>query len=108
MQEHVDYCSGSLSSESAHPGCGSTAGTVSYQYDSMGNRLQLSSTLPAVPASGLLNYDANDRTSTDVFDANGNTTFNGQKNVYDFENRLVQRGGVAIVYDGVCRRPWPE
>jgi hypothetical protein len=29
------------------------------------------------------------RTSTDVFDANGNTTFNGQQNVYDFENRLV-------------------
>src|SRR5258708_3732915 len=75
-------------------------GTVGYQYDSVGNRVQLSSTLPAIPASGLLNYDANDRTSTDVFDANGNTTFNGQQNVYDFENHLVTRGGVTIVYDG--------
>jgi len=35
-----------------------------------------------------------------VFDSNGNTTFNGQQNVYDFENRLVQAGGVNLVYDG--------
>ena len=42
---------------------GATAqnGTVGYQYDSVGNRAQISSTLPAIPASGLLNYDANDR-----------------------------------------------
>lgn len=52
-------------------------------------------------ATGVLNYDANDRVSTDSYDANGNTTFNsGQTNVYDFENRLVQRGGAKIVYDG--------
>jgi len=50
---------------------------------------QLNSTLPAIPASNLLNYDSN-----------GNTIFNGQQNVYDFENRLVQRGGVSIIYDG--------
>ncbi len=92
-----------LTSENIVCGTGTPAcalGAVSYSYDSVGNRMQLNSTLPAVPASGLLNYDANDRTSTDVFDANGNTTFNGQQSIYDFENRLVARGGVSIVYDG--------
>ena len=92
-----------LTSENIVCGTGTPAcapGAVSYSYDSVGNRTQLNSTLPAIPGSGLLNYDANDRTSTDVYDANGNTTFNGQQNVYDFENRLVQRGGVSIVYDG--------
>jgi RHS repeat-associated protein len=74
-------------------------GTVSYQYDAVGNRKQLNSTLPAVP-TGLLNYDANDRISTQVYDNNGNTINNGLQNVYDFENRLVQRGNVQIVYDG--------
>jgi len=60
-----------------------------------------SSTLPAVVATGLLNYDANDRTSTDPYDANGNLLQSGAGgNVYDFENRLVQAGGVALVYDG--------
>ena len=66
-------------------------GTVSYQYDAVGNRKQLNSTLPAVP-TGLLNYDANDRIATQVYDNNGNTVNNGIQNVYDFENRLVQRG----------------
>ena len=76
-------------------------GQVTYTLDNVGNRLQRSSTLPAVAPTGLLSYDANDRVSTDSYDANGNTTFNsGQTNVYDFENRLVQRGGVTIVYDG--------
>ncbi len=92
-----------LTSENIVCGTGTPAcapGAVSYSYDSVGNRMQLNSTLSAVPASGLLNYDANDRTSTEVYDANGNTTFNGQQNVYDFENRLIQRGGVTIVYDG--------
>ena len=81
-------------------GAVSQNGAISYQYDAVGNRLQLTSTVGAIP-SGLLNYDANDRLSTDVYDANGNTINNGgTANVYDFENRLVQRGGVKIVYDG--------
>jgi RHS repeat-associated protein len=48
-----------------------------------------------------LNYDANDRTGTDAYDANGNL-LNGSagSNVYDFENRLVQAGTVKVVYDG--------
>jgi RHS repeat-associated protein len=76
-------------------------GQVSYTYDNVGNRVQRNSTLGAVPATGLLNYDANDRTSTDPYDPNGNLLASGgNTNVYDFENRLVQAGGVKIVYDG--------
>jgi RHS repeat-associated protein len=82
-------------------GTASQNGTVSYVYDTVGNRLQRNSTLPAIPATGLLNYDANDRTSTDPYDANGNLLNGGVgSNVYDFENRLVAAGGVSIVYDG--------
>lgn len=82
-------------------GTASENGTVSYTFDSVGNRLQRNSTLPAIPATGLLNYDANDRTSTDPYDANGNLLNGGVgSNVYDFENRLVAAGGVSIVYDG--------
>jgi RHS repeat-associated protein len=76
-------------------------GQVTYTLDNVGNRLQRNSTVPAVVATGLLNYDPNDRVSTDIFDANGNTIANsGTTNVYDFENRLVRRGGVTILYDG--------
>jgi RHS repeat-associated protein len=75
-------------------------GAIGYTYDAVGNRKQISSTVAAIPATGLLNYDANDRTATDQYDANGNLTNNGVGNVYDFENHLVQRGNVSIVYDG--------
>ena len=81
------------------PGCAS--GNVSYQYDSVGNRLQRNSTLPAITATGLLNYDANDRTATDPYDANGNLLNGGVgSNIYDFENHMVAAGGVSLVYDG--------
>src|SRR5690348_6634072 len=57
-------------------------GQVTYTLDNVGNRLQRSSTLPAVVLTGLLSYDANDRVSTDSYDANGNTIQNsGQTNV---------------------------
>jgi RHS repeat-associated protein len=82
-------------------GAASQNGNISYTYDSVGNRTQRNSTLPASPATGLLNYDANDRTSTDTYDANGNLLSSGAgANVYDFENRLVAAGGVKLVYDG--------
>ncbi len=76
-------------------------GAVNYTYDAVGNRKQMASTLPGIPA-GLWNYDANDRfTAGDTYDANGNTTSSGGiGNGYDFENRLIQKGGVTIVYDG--------
>jgi len=76
-------------------------GQVSYTFDKVGNRLQRTSTLPAIPATGLLNYDANDRTTSDPYDANGNLLNGGVgTNVYDFENRMVKAGGVKLVYDG--------
>jgi RHS repeat-associated protein/uncharacterized repeat protein (TIGR01451 family) len=75
-------------------------GAVSYQYDSVGNRLQTTSTLPAI-ASGLLNYDTNDRISTVPFDDDGNQLNSGSgTNVYDFENHLVKSGSISFVYDG--------
>jgi RHS repeat-associated protein len=64
----------------------------------------MTSTVPNLTAAGLLNYDANDRITTDAaeqYDAAGNTTAAGTvTNVYDFENRLVQRGAVSVIYDG--------
>jgi len=76
-------------------------GTISYTYDPVGNRTQLTSTVAAIPSSGLLNYDANDRLAPDVYDSNGNTTSSGGiGNTYDFENHLIQHGAVTVVYDG--------
>jgi RHS repeat-associated protein len=75
-------------------------GTVNYTYDSVGNRMQMTSTLGAVPG-GTFSYDANDRLALDTWDANGNTISSaGISYVYDFENRLTLRGAVSIVYDG--------
>jgi RHS repeat-associated protein len=76
-------------------------GAVSYTYDSVGNRKQMTSTLAPVPA-GLFNYDANDRfTAGDAYDNDGNTiSSGGVANAYDFENHLIQQGGVSIIYDG--------
>jgi RHS repeat-associated protein len=82
-------------------GAANQNGVISYTYDAVGNRTQRNSTVSAIPATGLLNYDANDRTSTDPYDANGSLLNSGAgANVYDFENRLVQAGGLKLVYDG--------
>jgi RHS repeat-associated protein len=76
-------------------------GTVSYtQYDAVGNRLQMTSTLSAVPG-GSFSYDANDQLTTDTYDANGNTISSGGISYsYDFENRMLTRGAALILYDG--------
>jgi YD repeat-containing protein len=76
-------------------------GTVSYtQYDAVGNRLQMASTLSAVPGGSFV-YDANDQLTTDTYDANGNTISSGGISYgYDFENRLLTPGAVLILYDG--------
>jgi len=76
-------------------------GTVSYtQYDGVGNRTQMASTLNAVPG-GSFSYDANDRLTTDNYDANGNTVSSGGISyTYDFENRLLMSGAALILYDG--------
>jgi RHS repeat-associated protein len=74
--------------------------SVNYTYDAVGNRTQMTSTLAAVP-SGAFTYDADDRLSRDTYDSDGNTTSsNGIANTYDFENHLIQRGGVTMIYDG--------
>jgi RHS repeat-associated protein len=101
---HVQYGYDSLyrlTSEAVSADPAGANGTVSYTYDPAGNRVQRNSTLAAIPATGLLNYDANDRSVTDAYDDNGNLLSGGVgSNVYDFETRLVQAGNVTIVYDG--------
>jgi hypothetical protein len=78
-------------------------GSLAYQYDAVGNRKTLNSTLPAL-VSGVWYYDANDRTTGvtgDTYDNDGNTIWRtGVQNTYDFENHLVQHGGISYVYDG--------
>src|SRR6266849_3477602 len=60
----------------------------------------MTSTVPAIPP-GVFNYDTDDRLTTDLYDANGNTTSSGGiLNAYDFENHLIRHGNVSIVYDG--------
>ena len=76
-------------------------GTVSYtQYDAVGNRQAMTSTLSAVP-SGSFSYDNNDRLAIDTYDNNGNTVSSaGTSNTYDFENRMLTHGAVTLIYDG--------
>jgi len=69
-------------------------------YDPVGNRTQKVSTLPGYLGE-TSNYNANDQLSTDTYDNDGNTTAsNGLGYAYDFENHLIQQGGISIVYDG--------
>jgi RHS repeat-associated protein len=84
------------------PTAASANGAVDYTYDLVGNRLSRISTLMAV-LSATSAYDANDRLTTDPYDANGNTrAANGSTYAYDFENRLksVNGGSIRVVYDG--------
>ncbi|HEY0140201.1 MAG TPA: RHS repeat-associated core domain-containing protein [Thermoanaerobaculia bacterium] len=77
-------------------------GSVAYTYDAVANRLSRTSTLAAVPSS-ISAYDANDRLTTEAYDANGNTrAANGSTYTYDFEDRItsVNGGAIRIVYDG--------
>ncbi len=96
-----------LTSEAITGDPGGKNGTVSYTQsdgstgdDPTGNRLHMTSTLNAVPG-GSFSYDANDRLTTDVYDANGNTTSSaGITNTYDFENRMLTHGSLSLTYDG--------
>jgi RHS repeat-associated protein len=77
-------------------------GAVGYTYDAVGNRLVRTSTLPGVPAQSFA-YDANDRITSESYDANGNTLVSGTHSYsWDFENKLtsVDFGNVMFVYDG--------
>ena len=60
--------------------------------------------MAAVPSAASA-YDANDRLTSDIYDANGNTTASsGKTYAYDFENRLTQLtdggNGASYIYDG--------
>jgi RHS repeat-associated protein/uncharacterized repeat protein (TIGR01451 family) len=77
-------------------------GAINYTYDVVGNRLTRASTVGGVP-SATSTYDANNRLSSDTYDANGNTIVSaGNTYTYDFENRLktLNGGEVSLVYDG--------
>ena len=77
-------------------------GAVDYTYDSVGNRLSRVSSLAGV-LSATSNYDANDRLTSDAYDANGNTRSSGGRSfTYDFEDRVrtADGGAVRFVYDG--------
>ncbi|MBV9896015.1 MAG: RHS repeat-associated core domain-containing protein [Chloroflexi bacterium] len=78
-------------------------GSIGYTYDAVGNRVSRTSTVAPVPAANYP-YDANDRLTTDSYDANGSTIGSGGNTyTYDFENHLLTQSGsapVSIVYDG--------
>jgi RHS repeat-associated protein len=72
--------------------------TNGYLYDSVGNRRQWLINGTTVNS---YTYDADDRLGADTYDANGNTVLStGISDSYDFENHLVQKGAVSVVYDG--------
>ena len=79
----------------------SNNGSLNYSLDPVGNRLALTSTLATVQSQSFT-YDANDRFTSDTYDANGNTLSSGGVNYgYEFEDRLISTStGVQIVYDG--------
>lgn len=77
-------------------------GAVDYSYDSVGNRLSRISSLAGV-LSATSTYDANDRLSSNTYDANGNArNAEGRSYAYDFENRIrnSNNGAVRFTYDG--------
>ncbi len=80
-------------------------GSVGYGYDAVGNRLSRTSSVAGVSSQNST-YDANDRLSSDTYDANGNTKGSSGNNYgYDFENRLTSlitqdSSLVTYVYDG--------
>jgi RHS repeat-associated protein len=72
--------------------------TNGYSYDAVGNRRQW---LINGATVNTYNYDADDRLGADQYDPNGNTTNSlGSASTYDFENHMLSKGAVTIVYDG--------
>ena len=76
-------------------------GSVSYGLDPVGNRQSENSSLSGVP-SGSWSYNADDKLSSETYDADGNVTAEGGKAFsYDSQNRLVAMNGGAVqmLYD---------
>ena len=86
------------------PASSSSAGTLSYTYDPVGNRTSRTTTGPVsqIIPSQTQAFTVNDRLTTDTYDANGNTTFSRSAVVppassptvtdfYSFDNKLIRR-----------------
>jgi len=90
-----------LQSETIASDPGGNNGQETYTYDAVGNRKTVSSTIPSLPGGNSYSYDVNDRLTTDTYDNNGNTiSSSGISYTYDFENKLLMKGAVVMVYDG--------
>jgi RHS repeat-associated protein len=90
---------------SASPG-----GSLTYWYDSVGNRTNRSGALASLSAGSSV-FNSNDELGSDIYDANGNTKTNaGNQYLYDFENHLINfnNRGAVIYYDGDGNRVHEE
>ncbi|MBI2498331.1 MAG: hypothetical protein HYV75_10620, partial [Opitutae bacterium] len=68
-------------------------GTVGYTLDKVGNRLNRTSSITALPATSQ-SFNSRDQLTSDSYDANGNTTLATgvtTQDIYDFEDRLIVR-----------------
>jgi RHS repeat-associated protein len=76
-------------------------GTLSYEYEAVGNRKTRASNLASIDGQSF-SYEPNDTLATDSYDANGNTIHSGAAGYrYDFEDRLVSKAGtLTFAYDG--------
>ncbi len=84
------------------PGGAGSNGAIQYTLDPTGNRLTRMSALTAIP-SATYSYDANDQLTTDMYDANGNTTsYDGATFTYDFRDRLKSKNGGAVTLTHDC------
>ena len=79
-------------------------GTVAYSLDPVGNRKAETSTISGLNP-GSFNYNADDETTTDTYDLDGNTISTAGKTfTYDSENHMMTMAApgtsVAMLYDG--------
>lgn len=85
-------------------------GTISYSYDAVGNRTQMTSTVPAIPA-GLFQHANDQPQGSDTYDANGNTVSSGGISATYGLPRIGSspRGADHRLQRGwhACRRPSP-
>jgi len=77
-------------------------GNIAYGLDAVGNRLSATSSLSGV-SSGSFSYNVDDRTTSEGYDLNGETTATGGKTYgFDSLSRLnsMNGGAVSLLYDG--------
>jgi RHS repeat-associated protein len=87
----------------------SPTGTLTYNYDHVGNRTNRSGTIGILTATNYA-YGSNDWITTDFYDKHGNTTTNSETATfrYDYANRLTNyvwgTTNVTIAYNGDGQR----